>query len=371
MRIAALHASSTPVVIIVAGAGSQVIYWLHAVAGSSRTVLECVDAYAPTSLERWLGCKPVSACSAVTAGALARAARRRALALGGGERALGGALVGALATDRIRQGADRAWCAVALPDGRVELQGITWQRGLVDRLGEEAAASQLLLAMLCEAVDCGSPELTPNSGAVVQRIHEPPESQMLSVLGGSLAWTVIDAAGNAAAEGATPAGLLPGAFNPLHEGHVRLAQVASECIGAPVGFELAVENADKGRIEAQELIRRAQAFHGVGSLVISSSIRFADKARCYPGTVFVVGIDTARRVLDPRYYPDGGGLAAALDTIAGQRCSFLVAGRREGAHYTPASELQPPSPWREIFVPIEESRFRLDISSTELRNTQQ
>lgn len=42
--ITAIHTAARPCVIEFAGAGSQALWWLHSVAGSSRTVLEATDS---------------------------------------------------------------------------------------------------------------------------------------------------------------------------------------------------------------------------------------------------------------------------------------------------------------------------------------
>lgn len=54
---------------------------------------------------------------------------------------------------------------------------------------------------------------------------------------------------------------------------------------------------------------------------------FAEKARVFPGSVFVVGVDTARRLLAPRYY--GGSRDAMVQSLLdigkqGCRCVRLA-----------------------------------------------
>ena len=47
--IAQIHASAHKLVFEFAGAGSLALFWLHGVPGSSRTILEATDRYAPAS----------------------------------------------------------------------------------------------------------------------------------------------------------------------------------------------------------------------------------------------------------------------------------------------------------------------------------
>ena len=71
--ITAIHAAARPCVIEFAGAGSQALWWLHSVAGSSRTVLEATDRYSRYSMMSLLGSEPARYVSADAANAMAHA----------------------------------------------------------------------------------------------------------------------------------------------------------------------------------------------------------------------------------------------------------------------------------------------------------
>jgi hypothetical protein len=74
-----IHASSHKLVLEFTGAGSLALYYLHSVAGSSRTILEATDRYAATSLVDLLGQAPEQFVSRETAIAMAAQAYRRDL----------------------------------------------------------------------------------------------------------------------------------------------------------------------------------------------------------------------------------------------------------------------------------------------------
>ncbi len=96
-----------------AGAGSLGLFWLHAVGGSSRTILEATDRYAATSLADLLGGTPEQVVARETAVDMATHAYRRAMRLtDGAADCLGVGCTAAIATDRARRGADRCWIAV-------------------------------------------------------------------------------------------------------------------------------------------------------------------------------------------------------------------------------------------------------------------
>jgi cytidyltransferase-like protein len=162
-------------------------------------------------------------------------------------------------------------------------------------------------------------------------------------------------------------GILPGSFNPLHEGHRKLAETASRILGADVLFELSVKNVDKSTIEPAEVLRRIGQFIGYRSIAITRADTFLVKAALFSGCYFVVGYDTAERIISPRYYSDEAAMYAALKTIAASGCSFLVACRALNGELKCLEDLDLPSEIAPLFSSIPANIFRFDLSSTELR----
>lgn len=162
----------------------------------------------------------------------------------------------------------------------------------------------------------------------------------------------------------------PGSFNPLHAGHLELARLAAEVTGFALSFELSVTNVDKPPLSAPEVTARLRQFAGHAPVELTRAPTFAGKAAVLPGVTFVVGADTARRLVDPAYY--GGSPAAMVETIEGMWAAgarFLVAGRRNGAgRFETLADLPIPPLWQDRFSAIAEDRFRIDLSSTDLRD---
>jgi hypothetical protein len=101
---------------------------------------------------------------------------------------------------------------------------------------------------------------------------------------------------------------------------------------------------------------------------ITNTATFVEKARCFPGVRFVVGIDTVARVGLTRYYGgDPVRLAAAVGEIGDLGCRFLVFGRAIDGRFTGLDDVELPVALRALCTPVAESDFRQDVSSTALR----
>jgi hypothetical protein len=94
---------------------------------------------------------------------------------------------------------------------------------------------------------------------------------------------------------------------------------------------------------------------------------FVDKTKAAPGATFVVGVDTAVRLLDPKYHGGELGLGHSLDVIRKNNCDFIVAGRfdaQKNAFIDP-NDIDVPLAARSAFSPL--PSFRNDLSSTAIR----
>jgi len=162
--------------------------------------------------------------------------------------------------------------------------------------------------------------------------------------------------------------LLPGSFNPLHHGHEELARVASTVSGREVLFELSVVNVDKPPLTRLETEGRVAQFAGRWRVLLTRAPRFLEKARLFPGSVFVIGADTMIRLVQARYYEDSeAAMQAALGQMRDLGTRFLVAGRAAEGSFHTLGDARVPAPHAAMFQSIPEALFRADVSSTELR----
>ncbi|HEX5690869.1 MAG TPA: hypothetical protein VFX76_12740 [Roseiflexaceae bacterium] len=363
-----IHDSTHKLVLEFAGAASQALFWLHAVPGSSRTILEATDRYVAQSLADLLGGAPAQTVSRDTAIAMAMAAYRRAMRLtDGAETGFGIGCTAALVTDRERRGANRCWIATC-DRAIVRVYNLEMSKGARDRAAEEQLVSLLLLHAIAQAsgLEGGVPlPLLEGEHVLSETLAELDPIALL--LAGQANSVLIEADGRRAADAPVDGVLLSGSFNPLHPGHEELVYAAAELLHAPAGFELPIVNADKPPLSYAEIERRLDQFAGRYRVVLSREPLFVGKAKLFPGCAFAIGYDTAVRLVDPRYYGGPSERDAALAAIRAQGCRFVVAGRLEDGVFRTLNEIAVPPGFEDLFVELPESMFRSDLSSTAIR----
>jgi len=178
-------------------------------------------------------------------------------------------------------------------------------------------------------------------------------------------------AGHTQTQVSSPQAVLPGSFNPLHSGHRQLRQTAAKFLGCEVTYELSIRNVDKPRLSTAETQRRLAQINA--PILLTEAPLFTQKADLFPGACFVIGFDTAERLLDEKYYRHSSGdCTAALGHLLERECRFLVAGRlisqNEESVFARFPMLRVRPDFASMFEELPEEVFRADISSTDLRN---
>jgi hypothetical protein len=359
-----IHDSAHRGVLVATGGGSLVLSDLLQVPGASATVLEARVPYHANALAEFLGAAPDQAASAATALDLAMAAFVRAKTLAGGDdRDLFGLSVTAsLATTRAKRGEHRVHVATQTRAATRSLS-LDLAKGARTRAQEEALCRDLALAALAQVagIDSGI--------ALDLRANERIDEERVDAQDG---WRELIASEIAALphpdSAAYPRALLPGAFNPLHDGHRAMAADAALRLSTPVAYELCVRNVDKPPLHYLAIAHRLAQFEPATPVWLTSLPTFVAKARHFPHARFVVGVDTIVRIADPRYY--GGDPIARDQAITELRelgASFLVYGRRLGRRFTVLEDLTLPAALQSLCEGVPEEAFRSDDSSTALR----
>lgn len=88
-------------------------------------------------------------------------------------------------------------------------------------------------------------------------------------------------------------------------------------------FELSIGNADKGLLPLEEIKRRVAQFTQAGlPLVVTQAPLFSQKAELFPKSMFVVGYDTAVRLVRADYYGDDTAMLLQVKCCRGGTSSM-------------------------------------------------
>lgn len=380
-----IHLSPWMGVIAITGGGTGAIDRLLHRGGGSNTVLEVVVPYATESFKRFLGFRPDQFCSESAARQLAVAAYYRALALSPGMNRFGLGVTASLAKkydpDSPEREGRRHHIHIAYhTDSKTSVKSIDLRQSVSvsdRRQIQEKVSSDTIIRVIGEiagVISKNTKVIEPGIANIEE--HDGEASEEISRLVTDTTKRVYNPFDISGYSLGSINCVFPGSFNPLHDGHLEIARVAQELTGCTPWFEITVTNADKPPIDYIDVERRVKQFgreQHLHRVVLTNATLFRDKIHLFRNSIFVVGVDTWERILNPKYYGGESGLRSMLDEFKNTNTKFLIFGRHNGTTWVDPSQVQLPyheyfrNPDNLIFVP--EEKFRRDVSSSTIRTS--
>jgi nicotinamide mononucleotide (NMN) deamidase PncC len=368
--ISDINNSDAKLVLTIAGAGIQAAKWLLDIPGASKTVLEIQIPYSDNSMSDVLGYMPEQFVSEKTALDMARKAYERSLILRTqNERVIGIACTAAITTDRDRRGDNHAYICLWTADSR-HVEHLTLEKGDRDRKSEDQIISQAIINHISMGIlNSTNLNVALQNGDTSEKKVQEYSNEIQALLSGQIGSFTKGPGNNCNPSARFTGVILPGSFNPLHEGHKSLLIKAQQLTGKIGVYEMSVKNVDKPDLKEKLVAKRLGQFGKSDVVLVTSTALFAQKSALFSGCTFVIGYDTAVRLLDPKYYDNNSKLMyRSMHQIMENNCDFLVAGRFNKNNFMGLPSINIPLAFSDMFAEIPESEFRIDVSSTDIRN---
>ena len=342
--------------VIATGAGAGIQQTLWSIPGCSSFFVGSMFPYDGAQTEELLGFKPESFCSEATALDLAMAAYMKACNEDPTKKPMGLGLTASVATLKAHRGEHRVHAAVITQEGAWASEVTLPKEGSYARVKQGHLADTIGLELIHKAAGLKSD--SHEMAQMVQVIQSlmPHDTQLIdlpmivtedgsqSVLGYTFFKNATTLAlerffrhpffvhgvrksfySHIPNERTYPGVVLtssdtffPGAFNPPHAGHFLNAANAA---GPNTIFSITVNPPHKPEMKLGDILQRASYFKDHQVLFTRDDPMYLDKARHFPGSVFILGTDALLRMLDPKW---GYETIPMLNELADLRTRFKV-----------------------------------------------
>ena len=354
-----IHESKYRITFVSSGGGTNAISSLLKVPGASNTVLESYIPYSKKSMDLFLNRKPDHYCSLNTSLSMAANAYKKCMQIDPEYKKkylIGISVTASLATTYTKIGDHKFYISVQTESFTKSIECLLI-KGLRSREEEEQLITEYVLSLVAEC--CGIEKNMPHHDEIPVIHTIKAEKSWKKLLNNDVNFISSDRS--------TPELIFPGSFNPLHDGHLRMRELAEKKTGMRATFEICARNADKPPLTFHEIKRTLDQFTDNDSWVMTSAGRFSEKAEMFPNSVFIIGADTLMRVFDEKFYSNKKDMLDHIDRFNDHNINFLVFGRKVNKKFISLRDIVIPENIKSRCTGFEEGSFRDDISSTELR----
>lgn len=354
-----IHESKYRITFVSSGGGTNAISSLLKVPGASNTVLESYIPYSKKSMDLFLNRKPDHYCSLNTSLSMAANAYKKCMQIDPEYKKkylIGISVTASLATTYTKIGDHKFYISVQTESFTKSIECLLI-KGSRSREEEEQLITEYVLSLVAEC--CGIEKNMPHHDEIPVIYTIKAEKSWKKLLNNDVNFISSDRS--------TPELIFPGSFNPLHDGHLRMRELAEKKTGMRATFEICARNADKPPLTFHEIKRTLDQFTDNDSWVMTSAGRFSEKAEMFPNSVFIIGADTLMRVFDEKFYSNKKDMLDHIDRFNDHNINFLVFGRKVNKKFISLRDIVIPENIKSRCTGFEEGSFRDDISSTELR----
>ena len=354
-----IHESKYKITYVSSGGGTNAISSLLRVPGASNTILETYVPYSKKSMDLFLNKKPDHYCSLNTCLSMSANAYKKSIQIEPETKTkylIGIAVTASLATTYKKIG-DHKFFIVMQTDSYTKTISCVLEKNTRTREEEEELITEYVLSLIAET--CSIKKEFPQHQEKVEIETITAEKSWRKLLNNEINYVSSDKA--------IPELIFPGSFNPLHDGHLKMREMAEKRTGMRATFEICARNADKPPLTFYEIKRTLDQFDDNDSWVMTSAGRFSEKAEMFPNSVFIIGADTFMRVFDEKFYLNKKDMLNHVERFNDHNIHFLVFGRMVQDKFISLRDIVIPESIKHRCTGFDEASFRDDISSTKLR----
>lgn len=358
--------------VITTGAGSGLQQLLWSVPGSSAYLSGSSFPYAQAEHDELLGFTPEKYCSAEDAVDLASAAYMKAYTFGG-KNPVGLGLTASVASNEVHRGDHKIHICV-MTDTKVKSYYATLPKhaGKIQRSYDDRECTLCAMDLLeATVLDESSLSMVPGESSSSFAYSDSSELARERFFARSF-FSAAGKRANLSIPFSKRYALMPGAYNPPHEGHFSTAEHVRDEYNRSVIFEVTAEPPHKDHLTVQQLLQRAKLLQGHDRLFTRHEPFYLDKAAAYPGVPLVLGADAMVRLFDPKWGLDIADMFVKFHNLD---TKLLVAGRLIGDKFVTRDDILQDlksklsyGDWILAGNIMKGVSGRHDISSTELRN---